>query len=103
ARTARERFMTPQPDPPIAGVSSKTIAVAELADELGIHRPTVFKIAMRLGIQPMKRRDPARGNQLTSLVTEADAVAIRDAYAQRRRNGVQGNADAVELTPDSGW
>jgi len=39
----------------VAGVD--LIAVAELADELGMYRATIFKIVRRLGIQPVKRRD----------------------------------------------
>jgi hypothetical protein len=103
AGQAQERFMTSQPNPMIAAASSKTIALAELADELGIYKQTVFKIAKRLGIQPIKRRDPARGNQLIALVTEADAAAIRDGYAQGRRSGVQENSEMPEFAPDEGW
>ena len=95
--------MTPELNPMIGAVSSKTVALAELADELGIYKQTVFKIAKRLSIQPVKRRDPARGNQLTSLVTEAEAAVIRDGYAQGRRGGVQENSDMPEFAPDEGW
>jgi hypothetical protein len=95
--------MIPQPNPVIATVSSKTIALVELADELGIYKQTVFRIAKRLGIQPVKRRDPARGNQLIAIVTEGDAAAIRDGYAQGRRSGIQGTSDTAELAPDEGW
>jgi hypothetical protein len=77
--------------------------LAELADELGIYKQTVFKIAKQLGIQPIKRRDPARGNQLIALMTEADAATIRDGYAQRRRRGVQENSEMPEFAPDEGW
>jgi hypothetical protein len=87
----------------IAAPSTKTIAMGELADELGIYKQTVFKIANRLGIQTVKRRDPSRGNQLIALVTEIDAAAIRDEVAQGRRSRVQGNSDAVEFAPDEGW
>jgi hypothetical protein len=39
------------PAKPIAATSTtKTIALGELADELGIYKQTVFKIANRLGI-----------------------------------------------------
>jgi hypothetical protein len=94
--------MTPQPNPMNASFS-KTIVMAELADELGIYKQTVFKIAKRLGIQPAKRRDPARGNQLIAFVTEVDAAAIRNEHSQGRRIGVQGSSDAVEFAPDEGW
>jgi hypothetical protein len=41
-------------------------------DELGCYESALFKIAKRLDIQPLKQRDAARGNQLISVVTEAD-------------------------------
>jgi hypothetical protein len=95
--------MTSSPNPITAIPSTKIIALAELADELGIYKQTVFKIAKRLGIQPVKRRDPTRGNQLIALVSEIDAAAIRDAFAQGRRSGAQDNSDVLELAPDEGW
>ena len=77
--------------------------MGELADELGIYKQTVFKIAKRLGIQPVKRLDAARGNQLIALVSEADAAAIRDGYAQGRRSGAEENSEIPEFAPDEGW
>jgi hypothetical protein len=81
----------------------KVIAVAELADELGTYKQTVFKIARRIGVEPIKRREQSRGNQLVAFVAEADAARIRDVFAEGRRSGVEGAADAVELAPDEGW
>ncbi len=95
--------MAPQPNPIIAALPAPTIAMGELADELGVYKQTVFKIAKRLGIQPIKRRDATRGNQLIAFVTEVDAGAIRDGFAQGRRAGVQGNTDIVEFAPEVGW
>ncbi|MGC1275258.1 MAG: GIY-YIG nuclease family protein [Planctomycetaceae bacterium] len=77
--------------------------MAELADELGIYKQTAFKIAKRLGIEPVKRQDPARGNQTTSFVTETDATAMRETLAQSRRGGIRVNSELVEFTPDEGW
>lgn len=77
--------------------------MAELADELGTYKQTIFKIVKRLAIQPVKRREPTRGNQLIALVTESDAAAIRVAFAESRRSGVQGNSEIVEFAPDEGW
>jgi hypothetical protein len=62
--------MASQPNPITATSTTKTIALGELADELGIYKQTVFKIANRLGIQTVKRREPTRGNQLIALVME---------------------------------
>lgn len=75
------------------------IAVAELADELGTYRATVFKIARRLGIQSVKRRDSERGGQQIALVTTAEAAAIREAFTAGRRSGDEALVDAA--TPDA--
>ena len=94
--------MTAEPNP-ITSQATRSIAVAELADELGTYKQTIFKIAKRLDIQPVKRREPTRGNQLIALVSEADATAIRDAFAQGRRIGIQSTSDMAEFAPDEGW
>jgi hypothetical protein len=78
------------------------IAVAELADELGTYRATIFKIAKRLGIQPVKRRDAARGGQQISLVTTIEASTIREEFSTGRRTGDQAAGDAVPLAVDEG-
>jgi len=83
--------------------TAKFIAVSELADELGTYKQTIFKIAKRIGIEPVKHREPTRGNQLVAFVAEADAATIRDAFAEGRRGRVEGAADAVEFAPDEGW
>ena len=95
--------MTSEPNPITSVQATRSIAVAELADELGTYKQTIFKIAKRLNLQAMKRREPTRGNQLIALVSEADAAAIRDAFAQGRRSGVQGTSDIAEFAPDEGW
>lgn len=92
--------MASETNPPRA---SRFVAVAELADDLGIYKQTIFKIAKRLNIQPVKRREPTRGNQLVALVGEAEATAIRDAFTESRRSAVDRAADSVEFAPDEGW
>jgi len=79
------------------------IAVAELADELGTHRASVFKVVKRLGIQPVKRRDAERGGQRISLVSGAEASAIREAFATGRSSGDEASDDGVVLAADEGW
>lgn len=81
----------------------RSIAVAELADELETYKQTIFKIVKRLGIQPVKRREPTRGNQLVAFVTETDAAAIRVAFAEGRRSVAQGDSDVIDFAPDEGW
>jgi hypothetical protein len=84
----------------VAGVD--LIAVADLADELGTYRATIFKIMKRLGIQPVKRRDSERGGQQIALVTHAEASAIREAFAAGRRSGADASGDGVALAADEG-
>jgi hypothetical protein len=95
--------MASHPNPIADTLTTKTIALGELADELGIYKQTVFKIANRLGIQTVKRREPTRGNQLIAFVTETDAAAIRDKVTEGRRSTVQSTSDNVEFAPDEGW
>ena len=68
----RKGLMTTEPNPMTSAQATKSIAVAELADELGTYKQTIFKIAKRLNLQAMKRREPTRGNELMALVSEAD-------------------------------
>jgi hypothetical protein len=94
--------MTSEQNPITPQGRTTGVAVADLADELGTYRPTIFKIAKRLGVEPYKRRDETRGNQLISLVTEADAAAIRAAFMESRRTGAEGAGDIAELAPEEG-
>lgn len=84
----------------MAGVD--LIAVAELADELGTYRATIFKIVKRLGIQPVKRRDSERGGQQIALVSPAEASAIREEFAAGRRSGADASGDGEALAVDQG-
>lgn len=79
------------------------IAVAELADELGTYRASVFKVVKRLGIEPVKRRDSERGGQRISLVTNTEASAIREAFATGRSSGDEVSGDETVLAADEGW
>jgi len=78
------------------------VAVADLADELGTYRATVFKIMKRLSIRPTKQRDAARGGQLIALVTLPEASAIRTEFAAGRRTADQASANGMPLVADEG-
>lgn len=79
------------------------IGVAELADELGCRKQSLFKVIDRLGIKPRKRRDSERGNQLISIVSSADALRIKAEVFARRRPGVGDSDDSTEqLISDEG-
>jgi hypothetical protein len=96
-----ERPMTFEPGSLGPKRGTQGVAVADLADELGTYRATIFKIAKRLGVEPDKRRDASRGNQLIAVVAETDAAAIRATFTEGRRTG-QGSAEMAELAPDEG-
>jgi len=54
------------------------ISIIDLADELGVRKQTIFKVAKRLGIETQKlRTDESRG-QLVAHVSEKDAELIRE-------------------------
>lgn len=79
------------------------IAVAELADELGCRKQSLFKVIDRLGITTMKRRDPDRGNQLVATVTATEALAIKAEFITRRKaNGDAPDGEADQLIADEG-
>ena len=66
---------------------TSAVAIADLADELGTYRQSIFKVAKRLRIQPVKRREESRRNQQIAFVTQTEAAAIRAEFATRRRTG----------------
>jgi DNA-binding IclR family transcriptional regulator len=53
---------------PLAGrvEPSRLVSAIELANELGIRKQTVFRIAKRLEIEQVKHRDPERGKSSDS-------------------------------------
>jgi hypothetical protein len=77
------------------------VSIAELADELGIYKQSVFKIVNRIGVRTVKRRDPDRGGQQVALVSSSDAAAIREAFASGRRTE-QASHDALDYSPEVG-
>ena len=77
------------------------VSISELADELGIYKQSVFKIANRIGVQTIKRRDPNRGGQQVALVSSSDATAIREAFASGRKMA-EASSDALDYSPEIG-
>lgn len=63
------------------------ISLPEMADDLSCHKQTLFKIAKRMGIEPVKRRDSDRKNQLVSTVSQDEAHMIRQEFLSRTRAG----------------
>jgi hypothetical protein len=63
------------------------ISVVDLARERGKRKQAIFKVAIRLGIEPQKLRSSSNGGQLISYLTrdEADRVLgyMNNGYAQR--------------------
>ncbi len=58
--------------------SGDDVAVVELADDIQVRKQTIFKVMKRLGICDSKRRESGRGGQMISVISRADADAIRD-------------------------
>jgi len=59
------------------------IAVVALAEELGVRKQRLFKVLKRSGIQPVLRRDGARGGQRIATITASEAAALREALRSR--------------------
>lgn len=82
---------------------SDRIAIPELADELQCRKQTLFKIAKRLGITPVKRRDADRRNQLVATVTPAEALAIRSELLTKVKTVVESGVDVEQLITGNGF
>jgi len=57
--------------------TQERIAIVDLADDLQVRKQRIFKVVRRIGIRPMQRREPSRGNQNVATVTPNEASAIR--------------------------
>ncbi len=57
------------------------ISVINLADEIGVRKQTIFKVAKRLGIETQKLRTEQGRGQLVAHLSSEDAEAIRDAIS----------------------
>jgi hypothetical protein len=91
--------------------SEDRVTIADVADELQAHRPTIFKIVRRLGIDTQKRRDKDRGNQQVDTIASSDIDRVREALLSGRRaaatdaNALIGDGEIgyfylVQLEPD---
>jgi hypothetical protein len=83
----------------------ESVAVVELADELQIRKQTVFKVMKRLGIYAVKRRESDRRGQMISVISRADADAVRDEL-RRAPSGIRDDnssiSDARYFSEDTG-
>jgi len=52
------------------------VSVINAAEQLGMLKQSVFKVLKRLGIDPIKRRDPERRNATTSFISAADLKRV---------------------------
>ena len=67
--------------------TEKLTSIIDLAEELGMHKQTIFKVLSRLQIQPQKQRDPTKRNQIASFVTQADVAKITKECEEIARKG----------------
>lgn len=85
--------------------SEEDVAVVELADEFQIRKQTVFKILKRLGIHAAKRRESDRRGQMVSIISRAEAEAVRDELRRTTsvsRGGSSSVGDTRYFSEDSG-
>lgn len=83
-------------------INEDRISLPELADELQCHKQSLFKIVKKLGLNPIKQRDPERGNQLVATVTPDEALQIRREILTRARVASAIDPEGSELLTDSG-
>jgi len=79
------------------------ISVIAAAAELGKRRQTIHKIVNRLKIEKKLRRDPSKGNQKVTYITQADFARVRselDRKASRSEDAGSENGDLN--SPDEG-
>jgi|SRR5262245_20563697 len=65
--------------------SEQRVAIADLADDLGCYKQTIFKIVKRLSIAPQDRRESSRGNQKIKTVDAAEAELIKSELRRSTR------------------
>ena len=70
------------------------VPLRDLAGELGMDRSHLRKFVLGLGIEPLRVRTEASGNQLTLAVTAQDAAWVREA---RQSAGFARNATRLAL------
>lgn len=87
---------------PTNSTAQGSISLAELADDLQCHKAALFKIAKRLDIQPTKRRDSDRRNQLVSFVTIEESDRIRGEYNTNRKTSIEDGANEGTFAGENG-
>ena len=76
---------------------------AELADELGCRKQSLFKVIDRLGLKTIKIRDPDRGNQLVSTITSVEAQMVKNDFITKRKTlNENPGIEAEQLVIDEG-
>ncbi|MCK6535961.1 MAG: hypothetical protein L6Q84_23575 [Polyangiaceae bacterium] len=78
------------------------VALVDLADELQLHKQTIFKLVTKLNIATIKVREPERRNQLIATVSDADAALIRAEGARIRASSDAGVDESGALVDDAG-
>jgi hypothetical protein len=78
------------------------VVVVELADELQIRKQTIFKILKRLGIHAAKRRESDRRGQMVSIISRAEAEAVREELKRNSRGGIGPVGDTRYFSEDFG-
>ena len=72
--------------PSLSMQESKMISIIDLADEIGVRKQTIFKVARRLGIETQKlKTEQGRGQQVAH-VSDEEAALIRGAVSVSDRS-----------------
>lgn len=78
------------------------ISIPELADELQCYKQSLFKIAKRLNISAVKKRDSERRNQLVATVSMEEALLIKQEFIARTRQSFNNDLSIENLIADNG-
>lgn len=77
-------------------ISEDSVSVTDLAVQLGKRKQTVFKVILRLRIEPKKRRSAGRRGQLVSYVAAQESRLIA---AELRSAALPSSTDRTLITP----
>lgn len=80
-------------------IDLERIAIVDLADDLQVRKQRIFKILPRLGIRPIQRRDPSRGNQNVATLSQTEALAIRSEIEKSSQPVGTSNARLCSVSP----
>lgn len=73
------------------------ISVADVANQHGRLKPTVFKVLRRLRIETQKRRSSSSGNQLVAYITQDEFRRVSEELSSSPKRRIVENDDSAEI------